>query len=260
LDFASLVYFVHTFFMRFFTLSTFVIFCHCASPETSHNNTPIKINTTHTTPNPSLRTEYKQNLSALVQKRNELHKKYQAATSTERANVLAEAKAEVFTAMTEQIFPAWFGTSWDYSGTTQTPGEGKIACGYFVSTTLRDAGFLVERIKMAQQASENIIRTLSPASMIWRFRKTGVLPVLDKVKERGDGLYLVGLDNHVGYISNVKGDVSFCHASYLDPGVVTCEPAESAQALHSNYYVLGELLNDDLLLRWLMQEKILVGS
>ena len=240
--------------MRSPTLSLLLFFLHCASPEISHSSPKPASITPSTTP--TARIQYQTSLGALAQKRGELRKKYQSGTTEERAAILVQTKTTVFAALREQVFPAWLGTPWDYSGTTQTPGEGKIACGYFVSTTLRDAGFQVERIKMAQQASENIIRTLSPASLIWRFRKTGVLPVLEKVKERGEGLYLVGLDNHVGYLLNDAGNVSFCHSSYLEPGVVTCEPAETAQALRSNYYVLGELLNDELLLRWLMQEKI----
>lgn len=241
--------------MRSYTLPLCFFFLCCTSPEISYNNPKIN-NPVLTTETPNARIAYQTNLGALTKARGALRKEYQKATAAERAEILARAKAEVFTVMRGQIFPAWLGTAWDYSGTTQTPGEGKIACGYFVSTTLRDAGFQVERIKMAQQASENIIRTLSPSSLIWRFRKTGVVPVIEKVKERGEGLYVVGLDNHVGYLSNDADSVSFCHASYLDPGVVTCEPAETAQALRSNYYVLGELLNDELLLRWLMQEKI----
>jgi hypothetical protein len=241
--------------MRIPTLALLFFFSHCTSPEVSHNSQkPTSLTPSSTTPN--ARIQYQISLEALTRQRGELRKKYQSGTAEARVETLVQAKSAVFTALQEQIFPAWLGTSWDYSGTTQTPGEGKIACGYFVSTTLRDAGFQVERIKMAQQASENIIRTLSPASLIWRFRKTGVLPVIEKVKARGEGLYLVGLDNHVGYLSNNAGSVSFCHSSYLEPGVVTCEPAETAQALRSTYYVLGELLNDELLLRWLMQEKI----
>jgi hypothetical protein len=241
--------------MRSYTLALLYLCLSCTSPETPQKS-PTLTSLTQTPQTPSARLQYQTNLGVLAQARGELQQRYQGATLKERSVILTQAKAIVFTALREQIFPAWYGTSWDYSGTTQTPGEGKIACGYFVSTTLRDVGFRVERIKMAQQASENIIRTLISEPLIWRFRKTGAVPVIEKVKERGEGLYLVGLDNHVGYLSNDAGKVSFCHASYLDPGAVTCEPAETAQALRSNYYVLGELLNDELLLRWLMQDKI----
>jgi hypothetical protein len=238
--------------MRVLSISIALLFLSCASPDTPtkkpHEASPAQ-------PSPVLMSQYPTHLKTLQKKREALQQRYKNATKAEKGDALAEAKAALFTSLREEIFPAWFGTQWDYSGTTQTPGEGKIACGYFVSTTLRDAGLKVERIKMAQQASENIVRTLTPETNIWRFRKTGVVPVLERVRTQGDGLYVVGLDNHVGYLSNVSGEVSFCHSSYLAPSVVVCEPAESAEALRSNYYVVGELLTEQLLLKWLYQEK-----
>jgi hypothetical protein len=38
--------------------------------------------------------------------------------------------------LSKTIFPHWYGTVWDYNGYTNTPKNGVIACGYFVSTTL----------------------------------------------------------------------------------------------------------------------------
>ena len=32
------------------------------------------------------------------------------------------------------IHDEWMGTPWDFSGTSQVPRKGSIACGYFVST------------------------------------------------------------------------------------------------------------------------------
>ena len=44
---------------------------------------------------------------------------------------------EKFTSLlTDKIFPYWYGTDWDFNGTTQKPNEGKIACGYFVTCLL----------------------------------------------------------------------------------------------------------------------------
>src|SRR6188474_3208784 len=45
----------------------------------------------------------------------------------------------------DSLFTCWLGTPWDFYGTTQTPGKGKIACGYFVTTLLRDMGASVNR-------------------------------------------------------------------------------------------------------------------
>jgi len=48
------------------------------------------------------------------------------------------------------IVPHWYGTTWAYEGHTNVPVQGEIACGYFVSTTLRHFGFKLNRYKMAQ--------------------------------------------------------------------------------------------------------------
>ena len=44
-------------------------------------------------------------------------------------------------ALRDDLLPAWNGTAWAMNGTSQVPGRGSIACGYFVSTTLMHAGF-----------------------------------------------------------------------------------------------------------------------
>ena len=42
--------------------------------------------------------------------------------------------------MTDSVFPHWMGTKWDFNGVSNVPGKGMIACGYFVSTTLKHVG------------------------------------------------------------------------------------------------------------------------
>ena len=68
----------------------------------------------------------------------------------------------------DELLPAWDGTPWDFHGTSQAPREGKIACGYFVSTTLLHLGLQVERVRMAQQASELIVKSLVSTNPIRR--------------------------------------------------------------------------------------------
>ena len=54
----------------------------------------------------------------------------------------------------------WVGTPWDFNGTARTPKQGSIACGYFVMNTLSDIGFKIERVKLAQVASSEMIKKL----------------------------------------------------------------------------------------------------
>lgn len=137
---------------------------------------------------------------------------------------------------------------------SEEPGHGVIACGYFVSTILRDAGFRVERIRLAQQAPENIVRTLALAGEIERFRDGDVGTVVDAVSHDGEGLYVIGLDYHVGFLWNDGATVRMCHASYLGEAVVVCEDARRSPAMGSNYHVVGKLLSDVMIDRWLTGE------
>jgi hypothetical protein len=195
---------------------------------------------------------YAAQLTRLRAEQGALQARWRAAPDdTTRGAVLAEARALIFDRVVHDLIPAWEGTPWEFYGTTETPGEGTIACGYYVSTLLRDAGFRVERVKLAQQASERIIQTLTPPELIWRTHDAGVARSLEPLEEHGDGLYLVGLDCHVGLLVREAGAVRFCDASYLDPSAVTCQDPETAQSYRSRYRVVGMLLSDPMMRGWL---------
>ncbi|MCB9764126.1 MAG: hypothetical protein H6739_30425 [Alphaproteobacteria bacterium] len=189
-------------------------------------------------------------------RRQALAARWAEADAEERPAVLSEARAAAFEAITQELMPAWAGTPWAFYGTTQAPGQGDIACGYYVSTVLRDAGFKVERVKMAQQASEYIIRSLTPESQI--LRRWGASPdaIVDAVAARGDGLDVVGLDYHVAFLVTREGKTQMCHSNFFTPSEVLCEPAREAIALHSNVHVVGRILGDGLMEAWLKGEAI----
>ena len=174
-----------------------------------------------------------------------------AATDEARAIVLDHAREAVLSALVDDLIPAWHGTPWDFNGTTQVPGQGHIACGYYVTTLLRDAGFRVERARLAQQASENIIKTLVGEDRTTRYRNHSSSHVTRSVADLGDGLYVVGLDIHVGLLVVDGGIVRFCHASYLDPVAAVCESPRTAPAFLSGYRVVGKLLDDPMMEAWL---------
>lgn len=217
-----------------------------AAPPSRERSAPVD-------PATAARESYAESRDAIERARKALAKRLAAAEGADaRAGVLASAREALLDAFEDQLFPAWIGTAWDYNGTSQKPGEGKIACGYFVTTLLSHAGFEVQRAKLAQQASENIVKTLADADSIWRFRKGDEAAVIAKVRELGDGLYVVGLDNHTGFLLERGGSPTrFCHASYLEPVSVQCELATEAAAFASNYHVVGRVTNDATLTRWL---------
>lgn len=152
------------------------------------------------------------------------------------------------------LMEAWVGTRWSYSGTTQKPRKGKIACGYYVSTVLEHAGFGVDRVDLARQASEQIIRSLVPDPKIDRLSRWSQGRVVDHVLASGEGIYIVGLDTHVGFLVASDDEVRFCHSSRRKVrrkriGVV-CEPARTSPSLKSRYTVLGRLDDPGLLDAW----------
>lgn len=204
--------------------------------------------------------DYPHTIQNVQRARTRARTAYRSAKGDEaRKKALAAARSEVHTLIVDDIIPAWFGTKWDFNGTSQVPGEGEIACGYFVSTVLRDAGFDVQRIKLAQQAAEKIVLTLSETDEITRLSRPSREEVVRTVREAGDGLYVVGLDFHVGFLVADGDRVDFCHSSYVDPPLaVVCQDALTDPALASDYYVIGRILSDEMMEAWLTKAPIRV--
>lgn len=192
-------------------------------------------------------------------KRQELSRQYSQIMSEDKKQIfLSEAGEHIRQLITDQLIPPWYGTGWDFNGISQVPKEGKIACGYFVTTILRDAGFNLERVKLAQQASEYIIRSLLKPKQIKRFSDVPFESFLKTVDDWGGGLYIIGLDIHVGFVLCENGKIYFIHSSYVEPYEVVKEKASQSGILKkSRYKVLGKITDDDaLLIRWLEGKKI----
>ena len=200
---------------------------------------------------------YADSLAAVELRRAHLWKRYQQSTDEERRAVLADAQNLMRRSVVGSVIPFWFGTSWDFNGTSETPGHGAIACGYFVTTVLRDSGFRIERAGLAQLPSETMIRSLVDAPHIRRYSDAPIDCFVASVREWGTGLYLVGLDCHTGFIVCEEGDVAFLHSAFAEPFSVVCEDAEESLILAaSRYRVLGKLTADpELARRWLAGER-----
>ncbi|MES2439145.1 MAG: hypothetical protein V4584_08755 [Verrucomicrobiota bacterium] len=182
-----------------------------------------------------------------------------ARTPAERVALEGEARVVL-----EKALPAmmrcWLGTPWDFNGTAKAPGEGRIACGYFVATVLKDAGFRVDRYQLARQPSENILRSFLP-------KKSCVLTVgkdyqtfATDVGKLESGVYVVGLDTHVAFIVVSDDQFRFVHSSGSRPWCVVDESRDNAGVLQrSNWRMLGNLTADSAVIRrWLKGEKIAV--
>ena len=170
------------------------------------------------------------------------------------ASISKTEKEKIFTtAVTETIIPGWIGTTWNFNGTSEKPQQGSIACGYFVTTILRDAGLSLARIKLAQCASEQMIVTLVQSKYIHRFSNIKLKDFMQSIQDQGYGLYIVGLDNHTGFIYNDGKDIHFIHSTFVGTRNVQKEKAATSWILdQSKYRVLGKISTDEKVLeRWI---------
>ncbi len=210
-------------------------------------------------PEPDPKT-YASLVSELERWRLELAARHKRA-KTPAERTAAEHDARV---VLEQTLPAmmrcWLGTPWDFNGTAARPGGGKIACGYFVSTVLMDAGFRVDRYQLAQQPSGNIMRSfLEKDDCILSVGKPydGFAADMQKAEP---GIWLLGLDTHVAFLVVADNGFRMIHSSGSSPWCVVDEDKGHAGALQrSNWRMTGNLTADPKVIRrWLKAEKITV--
>ena len=186
--------------------------------------------------------------------RQRLAQKFQAAsTRAEEQAVLDETRILLEGAL-PHLMRCWLGTPWDFHGSAHQPGTDKVACGYFVSSVLQDAGFNVEWGALARQPAQSIIATFLA-------REDMVITVgddyddfMDEVSTRESGIYLVGLDKHVGFLIVTPEELRFIHSSGSPPLCVVDESRQEAGALkRSRYRVIGNLTSNHAVLRsWLL--------
>ncbi len=124
-----------------------------------------------------------------------------------------------------------------------------------MSTTLLHLGVQVERVRMGQQASEHIAQSLVSTHPIRRSSDQPIDAFIAKVRAEGAGIYIVGLDNHVGFLIVDGADTWFHHAGPTN--VVKRERAREAPYLvASRYRVFARLFDDELVEKWLLGKPI----
>lgn len=156
------------------------------------------------------------------------------------------------------LIPHWYGTPWDFNGYTDTPKQGKIACGYFVSTTLLDMGIMLDRYKLAQQGPRDECIALSLHQKFWTFAGFPAGARAKTINEAlKEGLYFIGLDeSHVGYLLKKDEKLYLIHANYTGDAVVTIQPLMQSVFQHFTTWHIAEITyNRALLGYWLSGKK-----
>lgn len=171
-----------------------------------------------------------------------------------------KAREYLSKALVDSIFHYWYETPWDFNGTTEMPQQGSIACGFFISTTLQHAGFNIDRVRCGQQASSVFINIMCEKRSIKWISNKDMVKLVDHLLKQPDGLYLIGLDYHTGFIQKDGNDLWMIHAAFHPHRKVVKERVqESAHIKESNIFMIGNLLgNDELVRKWMTKERIVI--
>ncbi|NUO03269.1 MAG: hypothetical protein HUU01_21880 [Saprospiraceae bacterium] len=227
------------------------LFCYCqpqgaASPSTP---APISISLKDTLRlDPSDKT-YAATKAMVNRRRQALHTAYAAGRIT------LDSVRQAFTSvLLDDIIPYWYGTDWSFEGHTTVPRSGQIACGYFVSTTLLDAGVRLNRYRLAQQAPETEARMLNLGKDVLKLEShTPYMAAAQLEKQLQDGLCFIGMgSSHVGYLLKRDGQLTAIHSNYVMPSEVVAQPImESVYVGFGTFYLADITWNDQLLKYWL---------
>ena len=162
----------------------------------------------------------------------------------------------LFKLVDEDIYNYWAGTPWDFYGTTRQPKTGSIACGYFVTNTLTDLGFKIDRVGLAEVASGDMIKKLCVG--IHSFYSLNKLNSY-LAKQPVNAVFIIGLDFHTGYIVKTTSGCYFFHSNYIKKQGVIKEKIEVSQALSANkYFMIGSLTANEKLLRKWVEDKAVI--
>ena len=199
-------------------------------------------------------TKYASLVKEIDQKRKSFEKWHsEAASVKDKKDILEEARRYVFDVAVNKLLPFWYGTRWEFYGKSNVPRKNAIACGVFVSTTLNHAGFKFKRMGLGIQTAENIIKNLVyDNNRIKRFSKKPIEHFVKMIQTMGDGLFIVGLDNHVGLIVNINDEVQFVHSSNYEYEVLSEKPETDNPLNASKYRVVGKLLSNAMIEKWVL--------
>lgn len=200
-------------------------------------------------------TNYNSVKNTIEKNRKELQISYQ--TSVNKNEIIDKASKKLTSFLLDDVINHWYETKWSFEGHSEIPKQGTIACGYFVSTTLRDVGFNLNRYKLAQRSPEDEAKVIACGTLIKKLENISIQELKAYFLKQKDGIYFIGLDFHVGYIYKTKTAVYFIHSNYIDNKGVIKENIENSNAIASkNYFIVNISHNQNLVKKWLLKEVI----
>ena len=152
---------------------------------------------------------------------------------------MVAAKSLLFETINTNVPKYWIGTPWDFNGTTQSPQSGHIACGYFLTTTMKQTGYDIKRVWMAQQASSVLIKAYCKDIKI----ASKLSVITDYLRAQPDSsCFIIGLDYHTGFVTKNGSELYIIHSNYIGNEGVIKEKIETSAVLENNsYFMIGSL-------------------
>ncbi len=200
-------------------------------------------------------TNYNSIKNTIEKNRKELQISFQ--TSVNKNEIIDKASKKLTSFLLDDVINHWYETKWSFEGHSEIPKQGTISCGYFVSTTLRDVGFNLNRYKLAQKSPEEEAKVIACGTSIEKRENISKQELKKYFLKQKDGIYFIGLDFHVGYIYKNNQEVYFIHSNYIDNRGVVKENIENSNAIVSEkYYIVNITHNQNLVKKWLFKEVI----
>jgi hypothetical protein len=227
-------------------LFTFIYSCQQIKEKSGVVSSELLVDT-------SLHTSYVDTKKQIANERKKMAANYLKANKQMKQKVNNEITDFWILNMSNRLYKHWTGTPWDFNGTTLIPHEGAIACGFFVTTLLQDMDVNLNRTKLSICAASEMMQKLVPHQKIKKLNSLSYDAFCDTLKTFGKGIYIVGLDFHVGFIVNDGYHVWFIHSNYINRQGVTKETVQNSLALQaSKTRWLVNLTNDqEFIERWL---------
>jgi len=203
---------------------------------------------------------YSYSKSKIAKLKIKLKTRYFAINDSAKKELFLDSVSNVFAdLLLNEIIPYWYGTTWSFEGYTAKPNNGQTGCSYFVSTTLKHTGLNVNRYKLAQQNPHNEAKSLAITdNNITENELFYTDNIKDILAKYNDGLYFVGLSNHVGFFYVKEEQYYFIHSNYIDLYVMI-EYAQESGAFVSDIYYFSKISgNKQLALSWIMDKEVVV--
>jgi len=234
--------------MRFF-FSILILFCisSCQKSTRKHSNL---VSVTH---NQFIDKSYDEIIDSIRIIKKKFLVKYSSFAALDKKSGIDEIGDFWVSIICNELYDKWKNTPWDYNGTADRPNQGAIACGYFVTTILRDMDLKINRSKLAMCASSVMMRSLVPHQKIRNLSYLSYSDFNNELKNCGKGVYIIGLDFHTGFIVNDGVENWFIHSYFVKRRGVVKEAVLNSRALRSSKtrWIISLTNDKEFLYKWM---------